>query len=345
MSLDPQLIICFLRNECNEEERILVADYLSAHPEELEHYLDEAEWLRFESTEPMLPARSASMKQQIMQAIHTPAKVKRISYGKLAAAAMLCVLVSVSAYLWWQHNAVNKQPAAGLAAAGNNMILISNPANDIKQVRMPDGSLVVLDAQSAIRYPQGFRSNRTIWLQGSALFDVSKDEAHPFQVNAGALDITVLGTRFKVDAVNKSGDMNIQLFNGKIRVTAGSSKNTTELLPGNELHYQQGTWTVRAFKGSQPEKLQPADPAKNYVPVQSDALVFENQPLPVVLETLASRFNTPIHYKERTIRAYYFSGEFTATAPLSSILNTICTLNSLQLKEDSTGYTLLPAKK
>src|SRR5688572_2117525 len=103
MSLDPLLITRFLRNECNEEERALVAAYLDEHPEVLDRYLGEAEWVGFEATEAILPDRSATMKQAVMTAIRTPAKTKRISYLRFAAAAAITLLLSASAYLWWQH--------------------------------------------------------------------------------------------------------------------------------------------------------------------------------------------------------------------------------------------------
>jgi len=341
MQVDPSLIARFLRNECNEEEKALVAAYLDEHPEVLEQYLGEAEWTGFETGESMLPERSAGMKHAVMSAIRKPAKTKRIIYQKLVAAAGIGVLLSASAYLWWQHRPV-AQPAESIAALNDNMIIISNPSAGEKPLRMPDGSLVIVAANSTVKYPKTFRNDRTVQLEGSALFDVSKDEAHPFRVSAGVLQVTVLGTRFRIDADKGSSDMNVKLFSGKIRVGIGEKE--TELLPGKEFHYQQGAWTVRTFE---PVKK---DAAARIAAVEKDAaplntLVFDNRPLSAVLATLQARFNTPIHYNNKVIRKYYFSGEFNATDSLDQILKTICTLNGLQLKEDSSGYTLLPDKK
>ena len=347
MSLDPLLITRFLRNECNEEERARVVAYLDEHPEVLERYLGEAEWVGFEATEAILPDRSAAIKQAVMNTIRTPVKTKRISYLRLAAAAAFALLLSASAYLRWQHRPAQMQ--AGIAATGSKMIIISNTSAEEKPLRMPDGSLLIMAAHSTVKYPQTFRTNRTVYLAGSALFDVSKDEAHPFRVNAGLLQVTVLGTRFRIDAATANADMNVKLFSGKIRIgtpaTAGAAKQETDLLPGSEFHYQQGTWTVRNFASKKQSVAVRTPAVKDNTPIQSDALMFENRPLAVVLAILQSHFNTPIHYKDKMIRQYYFSGEFNATDSLEQILNTICTLNGLQVKEDSTGYTLLPAVK
>lgn len=346
MSLDPLLITRFLRNECNEEERALVAAYLDEHPEVLDRYLGEAEWVGFEATEAILPDRSATMKQAVMTAIRTPAKTKRISYLRLAAAAAITLLLSASAYLWWQHPPAQMQ--AGIATV-DKLIIINNPSAEEKPLRMPDGSLLIMAAHSTVKYPQTFRTDRTVYLDGSALFDVSKDEAHPFRVNAGVLKVTVLGTRFRIDAATTAGDMNVKLFSGKIRIgtpaIAGAAKQETDLLPGSEFHYQQGTWTVRNFTDKKQPVAVHTPAVKDNAPLQSNALLFENRPLTAVLAMLQSHFNTPIHYKDKMIRQYYFSGEFNATDSLEQILNTICTLNGLQVKQDSTGYTLLPAMK
>lgn len=343
MRVDPLLITRFLRNECNEEERALVAAWLDEHPEVLEQYLGEAEWKGFDAGEMPAPERSAAMKQRVMSGIRKQAKTKRINYQQLAVAATICVLLSASAYLWWHHRPA-AQPAESIAAVTDTrMIIISNPSPEEKPLRMPDGSLLIMSAHSTVKYPKAFRNNRTVQLEGSALFDVARDEAHPFRVSAGVLQITVLGTRFRIDASRGDSAMNVKLFSGKIRV--GIGRNETDLLPGKEFHYQQGVATVRTFEHNKQEATAPASSVKDNAPLQADALVFDNRPLSAVLATLQARFSTPIHYRDKMIRKYYFSGEFNATDSLDQILNTICTLNGLQLKVDSTGYTLLPDKK
>jgi ferric-dicitrate binding protein FerR (iron transport regulator) len=172
---------------------------------------------------------------------------------------------------------------------------------------------------------------------------VSKDEAHPFRVSAGALQVTVLGTRFRIDTDKGNSDMNVKLFSGKIRVGVGEKE--TDLLPGKEFHYQQGVWTVRTFEHNKKDATVRTPAAADDTAPLNNTLAFDNRPLSAVLATLQARFNTPIHYNDKTIRKYYFSGEFNTTDSLDQILKTICTLNGLQIKEDSSGYTLLPDKQ
>ncbi|RYD51759.1 MAG: hypothetical protein EOP52_06135 [Sphingobacteriales bacterium] len=70
-----------------------------------------------------------------------------------------------------------------------------------QQVQLPDGSTVTLQKGARIRYASRFTSGaeRTVSLEGEAFFDVTKDPQHPFVVRANALQVTVLGTSFRVD--------------------------------------------------------------------------------------------------------------------------------------------------
>ncbi|TWI92006.1 FecR domain-containing protein [Chitinophaga japonensis] len=349
MKLDPSLITRFLNNACDAEERALVAQYLHDHPDEMERYLGEAEWMDLITQEQAFTPRSAAMKQAVMQAISTTApKTRRVHYRRLAVAAMLCVLVSVSGFLWWQQRqAGDSGNSAPVAAA---MITITNPLDTVKAIRMQDGSLVLLEGRSTIQFPEDFRHNRQVLLQGDALFDVAKNEAHPFRVHTGKLDITVLGTRFFVYADKAGEGTNIKLFSGRIRIgtpaIAGTAGKEIDLLPGKEFRYQQGTWAVQSFGEKEPAVPQPATQrqVEETAPAAVNGLVFENQRLTTVLAALEAHFGVPLHYPQKELRQYYFSGEFTANDSLSHILNTISALNGLQVKEDSTGFTLSAVK-
>jgi ferric-dicitrate binding protein FerR (iron transport regulator) len=66
------------------------------------------------------------------------------------------------------------------------------------QVRLPDGSQMLLDAASQAQV-QLFRGRREVrLLEGQALFHASADAQRPFEVRAGHTLVTVLGTRFSV---------------------------------------------------------------------------------------------------------------------------------------------------
>ncbi len=66
---------------------------------------------------------------------------------------------------------------------------------------LPDGSMVTLNRQSKLSYPEEFTNEeRCLTLTGEAYFNVSKDPLKPFIVDAGRAKVKVLGTTFNVSA-------------------------------------------------------------------------------------------------------------------------------------------------
>lgn len=103
-------------------------------------------------------------------------------------------------------------------------------------VKLPDSSLVTLNANSELRYPQSFGGEeRKIYLKGEALFSVSKSDK-PFIVSTKQGDIKVYGTRFNVN-LNRSSTLQVLLVNGSVGVTIGRMSAEIMLSPRDLLEY------------------------------------------------------------------------------------------------------------
>lgn len=62
---------------------------------------------------------------------------------------------------------------------------------------LPDGSVVWLNSETKLTYPSQFASDkRLVSLEGEAYFEVAKDTKKPFVVQAGEIEVEVLGTSF-----------------------------------------------------------------------------------------------------------------------------------------------------
>lgn len=68
-----------------------------------------------------------------------------------------------------------------------------------RDVRLPDGSLAVLDGDTALKNDVAGDRRVVTLLRGRAWFDVVPDQARPFTVHAGRVDVQVRGTTFEVD--------------------------------------------------------------------------------------------------------------------------------------------------
>lgn len=72
-------------------------------------------------------------------------------------------------------------------------------ASELMAITLPDGSSVELAEGSVLMVPQEGRSLRQVRMMGGrALFDIRRDEAHPFTIETPNAEITVLGTTFGV---------------------------------------------------------------------------------------------------------------------------------------------------
>lgn len=113
------------------------------------------------------------------------------------------------------------------------------PNGEQKDILLPDGSRIRLNSGSLLVYPAKFASDkREVFLSGEANFMVEKDVKKPFIVNAGVLDIEVLGTTFNIESYPGSGFIITTLEEGSVKVSkdANSSEAIT-IIPGEQLIY------------------------------------------------------------------------------------------------------------
>jgi ferric-dicitrate binding protein FerR (iron transport regulator) len=112
----------------------------------------------------------------------------------VCAAAAIVVLTTIAGLWTKSHN---------YFTSGTEQLAEAKPLvfSEKHVVKLPDGSTVLLNENSELSFKQSFgTSTREVSLIGEALFDVSHDPAKPFIVRTGSVSITVLGTKFNINA-------------------------------------------------------------------------------------------------------------------------------------------------
>jgi ferric-dicitrate binding protein FerR (iron transport regulator) len=102
--------------------------------------------------------------------------------------------------------------------------LIKNQHGQVRQITLPDGSRVWLNAASTIEYYPAFSVNRDIKLEGEAFFEVKPDASHPFTVHTQKLNTTVLGTSFNIKSFSDDNFIDVSVVHGKVSVEETSRK-------------------------------------------------------------------------------------------------------------------------
>jgi len=119
-----------------------------------------------------------------------------------------------------------------------------NPEGRKSRIKLPDGTIVNLNAGSSLLFPAEFSDTlRIVELQGEAFFDVVRDESRPFIVKTNNLETEVLGTTFNVRAFDEEAEINVALVSGKVKVRdsrkLSNDKVDHYLLPGEKLVYNK----------------------------------------------------------------------------------------------------------
>lgn len=115
--------------------------------------------------------------------------------------------------------------ASPRAAASANRVVV--PRGGIFFVTLHDGTNVALNAGSELSFPSSFEGadERRVALRGEGYFEVAKDASKPFIVTTPeGLDVSVLGTRFNVQAYADDPQTQVTLLQGSVGVHHGTHR-------------------------------------------------------------------------------------------------------------------------
>lgn len=191
-------------------------------------------------------------------------------------------------------------------------------AGEQKEIQLPDGSTVWLNACSKISYPKRFNdTTRHVTLTGEAYFSVVRNEKKRFEVVIKDMTVEVLGTQFNVKAYLNDEYVTTTLTSGKIAVQLPEEKYT--LRPNQELVYNIPNKSVIVQNIS--------DNSTNW---RDGSLIFNNLMMGEIFKELERRFDVKFDYSKTVLPNDKYSIKFTNKETLSQILNVL---------QDVTGST------
>lgn len=134
----------------------------------------------------------------------------------------------------WRINAHKEVPV--VTEKVEEWTIKSNPIGQKSIIQLADGSKVVLNADSELKFLSNFnQGHREVHLKGEAFFEVAHDSLLPFKVYSGESVTTALGTSFNINSYN-SKKVQIQLATGKVKVIhEDMEKEPVYLNPGEEV--------------------------------------------------------------------------------------------------------------
>lgn len=167
------------------------------------------------------------------------------------------------------------------------------------KLRLSDGSLVILNSGSKLRYPVHFSGDlREVFLCGEACFEVTKNPDKPFVVRTDRADVQVLGTLFNVSAYSDEENTEVTLVNGRVQV--GREEEHTVLLPGQQFLLNNRTL----------EKTIHEVDTNVYVAWTNGLFRFDAMPLDQLMLKLSRWIPITYTFKDEAIKKIRFTGGF-----------------------------------
>ncbi|WP_367866958.1 FecR family protein [Pedobacter sp. WC2423] len=167
--------------------------------------------------------------------------LSEVSNEKLAQEAGVKITKTVDGELLYELS--SSSPANSNRGKDLRFNTLSTSRGEQYKIRLPDSSIVWLNAASSLKYPTSFTSlkERRVELKGEAYFQVAKDKSHPFYVSSKGQEVKVLGTRFNVNSYDDEPVVKTTLLEGSVKINTnsndslpGKKKSETILNPGQQ---------------------------------------------------------------------------------------------------------------
>ncbi len=204
-----------------------------------------------------------------------------------------------------------------------------------RSVELPDGSKALLNTNSAIRVSYSDDERHIELKRGEAWFQVHKDTARPFNVDAGGARVTALGTAF--DVYRKGKATEVTVTEGVVRVTelntSGIRIPSSEVLRKDQhLRASPEGWNVGV-----------TDDVERKLAWREGRLVARSMPLPQLIAELQRYQDTSYLLADPELSALTVSGVFDLDQPATIVRALELSLNIEARPLD--GHTVQLLKK
>lgn len=187
---------------------------------------------------------------------------------------------------------------------------LSTARGETYQVRLPDGSLVYLNAASSLTYTTSLIENgkRMVKLIGEGYFEVAKDKQHPFIVKTNNQQVEVLGTHFNISSYADDEVEKTTLLEGSVKLSAAGSSKV--LRPGQQAKLSGGKIQINETD---------TDLA---VAWKNNEFVIESEHIETIMKMIERWYNVEVIYNgEKTKQR--FSGKVSRFDNMSKVLEIV----------------------
>jgi transmembrane sensor len=228
---------------------------------------------------------------------------------------------------------INKIADGQVAYTGNSSKItarvayntMATPQGGQYTLTLSDGTKVILNAASSLRYPTKFVGNeRRVQLTGEAYFEVAHNRAMPFHVITKQQDVKVLGTHFNINSYDNEPGTKTTLLEGSVLI------NDKALLKPGEQAIVSG-------------KLLKVYPANTELAVawKNNKFMFDNENIKDIMRMVARWYNVDVVYVGDTPDDK-FGGSVSRFDKISKVLSILELTGNIHFKIE--GRTIIVRK-
>jgi transmembrane sensor len=201
----------------------------------------------------------------------------------------------------------------GTPQRANN--ILSTPRGGEFKVTLEDGTVVWLNAQSQLYYPDSFEGNeRRVKLIGEAFFEVAKDPDKPFYVETDKQTVRVYGTKFNVCSYADDPIVYTTLLSGSISLKLNMGNNSELMLtPGHQALLERTTSSVGIH----------AVDAESVTSWRNGRFVFDDQTLDQIMRTLSRWYDFTYEFRSKSLKSTVFMGGISRYSDFDAVIETL----------------------
>jgi len=194
-------------------------------------------------------------------------------------------------------------------------------------LKLADGSAIIVNVASMLRYPENFRSSASEveLVAGEAYFSIVHNVKAPLIVKAKGQTIEDLGTEFNVNTYDDEPDRRTTLIEGAVKV------NKRALVPGQQAIMIGNTLTIAKADVEQTTAW------------KNGYFRFNGEQIQTVMRELARWYNIEVKYEGKISKEGYYV-KISRSKNISEVLKVLERTNSVHFKIEGRRVTVLSKK-
>ncbi len=306
----------FLAGEALPEEAMDLEDWKREHPDNLAYYNQCAQLYAGTIQNTVSPEVNTDKAWQIIQSqLKTEVQIKTLPTKiakpwRMAASVALVIGLSLTFVYVFKFKKAEQEKFTAQATA--------------LPLQLKDNSTVTLEPYSEIIVSSTFnKDQRTLYLKGSASFEVIHQAAKPFIVDVGQVFVKDIGTRFHIHQSQDTDTVYVRVDEGVVLLFDSL---------GNELEIKatQRALYVRSLK----RIVLPSLPELN---TNKGKLVFQSASLNEIITELTKRYGVSIKVENESLLACKLTTQF-EQENIDLVLTVICETLGLSYEKKGTRY-------